>query len=339
MAQLCTVIATSHSPFLFIDGSEWSRIRTLRDLPGRYDPAAPIDTDEENLAKHARCMAALDELQRQLTAARPDVVIVFGDDQDEQFSVANTPTLAVYAGESFGGYRVSKYAGVPLPNTPRVERPVDPENWGEVAGNPELAKHLLTGLVRAQFDPAFMLELPHPEVGMSHAFMRPLHCLRPALDLPVVPIFIDCFYGPQPTGRRCYDLGRAVRGLIDSWPADLRVAVIGSGGLWHTPLDANATIDERFNADILAAAVAGDAKAMADTFDEGLERCADYDAAQIESATGGTGMLVGYGSGIGETRNWVAAAAVAEGSTGVVVDSVPIWASPVGVAFAHWPQP
>ena len=42
-------------------------------------------------------------------------------------------------------------------------------------------------------------------------------------------------------------------------------------------------------------------------------------------------------SGTGETRNWVAAAAVADGSPGVVVDSVPIWASPVGVAFAYWP--
>lgn len=337
MAEICTVIAMSHSPLLFVDGHEWEPIRAKRDLPGRYADGIPVDPPEENVAKYDRCWEAIAELRRELDAARPDVLVVLGDDQDEQFTLANMPTLAVYAGESFAGYRIGKYEGVPLPDTPRVERPKSSEHWGEVPGHPELGRHLLTGLVREGFDPAFMLELPAPEVGMSHAFMRPLHCLRPALDLPTVPVFVDCFYGPQPSAQRCYELGRALRRLIESWPSDLRVAVVGSGGLWHTPLDAFATIELDFDDAVLEAVRTGDAKAMAAVFDAGLST-PDLTEAQIRTRSGGTGMALGYGSGVGEVRNWVVAAAVAEGTRGVVVDSVDIWASPVGVAFAYWPQ-
>jgi hypothetical protein len=349
LAVLCSVIAMSHSPFLFIDGEQWEWIRERRNLPGRYAPDSPVDPVDQNVAKHARCLSALGELRRQLGAARPDVLIIFGDDQDEQFSLATMPSLAVYAGEEFAGYRISRFEGVPLPGTARAERPKTTEHWTSVRGHSGLGRHLVTGLVRAGFDPAFMLTLPDQDEGMSHAVMRPLHCLRPACDLPVVPVFVNCFHGPQPTAARCYQVGRAVRELIGSWPEDLRVAVIGSGGLWHTPLDPGATIDERFDADILAAVQAGDARAMAAVFDRGLAAngtaangtaangTATSGTATSGTGAGGTGMVLGYGSGTGETRNWVAAAAVVDGIPGTVVDSVSIWASPIGVAFAYWP--
>jgi hypothetical protein len=332
VAQLCSVIATSHSPLLFVDGSQWSRIRELRDLPGRYAPGTPVDSPAENAAKYGRCMAAFAELRGQLDKARPDVLVIFGDDQDEQFTLAAMPSLAVYAGKEFAGYRISRFEGVPLPDTVRAERPRSAEHWATAPGCPSLARHLITGLISSGFDPAWMLSLPKPDEGMSHAFMRPLHCLRPEVDLPTVPVFVNCCYGPQPTARRCYQLGRAVRELIVSWPQDLRVAVIGSGGLWHTPLEPGATIDERFDADVLAAVESGDAQAMAATFDAGLS------VPQPPSSAGGTGMTLGFGGGTGETRNWVAAAAVADGVPGRVVDSVPAWASPIGLAFAYWPQ-
>ena len=53
---------------------------------------------------------------------------------------------------------------------------------------------------------------------------------------------------------------------------------------------------------------------------------------------GVTGMSGGLGSGSGETRNWIAAAAVAEGTKGTVVDYVPVYASPCGMGFAYWDQ-
>ena len=48
------------------------------------------------------------------------------------------------------------------------------------------------------------------------------------------------------------------------------------------------------------------------------------------------GIFAGIGSGTGESRNWVAAAGVADGKSGVVIDYVPVFASPCGMGFAYW---
>jgi hypothetical protein len=47
-------------------------------------------------------------------------------------------------------------------------------------------------------------------------------------------------------------------------------------------------------------------------------------------------MVLGYGSGTGEIRNWIAAAAVVDAMPGTVVDYVNINASPIGAGFAYW---
>ncbi len=75
---------------------------------------------------------------------------------------------------------------------------------------------------------------------------------------------------------------------------------------------------------------------MAEYFDS---REWPYPSATPEAAEkllGGTGMSAGLGSGVGETRNWLIASAVADGVSGSVVDYVPVYASPCGMAFAHW---
>ena len=51
---------------------------------------------------------------------------------------------------------------------------------------------------------------------------------------------------------------------------------------------------------------------------------------------GGTGMYNGLGSGTGETRNWIAAAAVVAGVPGTMIDYIPLYASPIGTGFAYW---
>ena len=53
-------------------------------------------------------------------------------------------------------------------------------------------------------------------------------------------------------------------------------------------------------------------------------------------ASGGTRMVSGLGGGSGETRNWIITAAICADLPGTVVDYVPVYASPVGLAFAHW---
>jgi protocatechuate 4,5-dioxygenase, beta chain len=46
-----------------------------------------------------------------------------------------------------------------------------------------------------------------------------------------VPIYTNIFAPPLPQPRRFVALGRAIREMVESWPSDLRVAIIGTGHL------------------------------------------------------------------------------------------------------------
>jgi hypothetical protein len=169
--------------------------------------------------------------------------------------------------------------------------------------------------------------------------MRPSYYLIPEYDVPTIPFFVNCYFGPQPTGRRCFELGSAVRKIIESYPEDLRVAVLGSGGLWHTPGAPNAYLDEAFEQDILAAFAAGAPRVAAEQFDAKGQLLSSSDPEEVKRASGGTGVLLGLGSGTGEIRNWLIAAAVAGESPATIVDYVPVYASPCGMGFAYWDNP
>jgi Catalytic LigB subunit of aromatic ring-opening dioxygenase len=314
MATLAGVFNMSHSPFCYMPAERWNEVRASRSL--RAD--VPVDDVETNRTKAARVAAAFATLKAELAAARPDVIVVFGDDQLECFDFRNYPAFAIYAGEKFhGGLAGGGTAAVP--------------------GHPALAAALLTGLMRRGFDPAFSLDMPKPDRGIGHAFLRPAESLTD-FTTPIVPVFLNCYYAPQPTALRCYQLGAAVREIVAEHPGDLRVAVVGSGGLWHTPRARDAYLDEAFDRAMLDAMRGGDAGGMARHFDGYV--VPPGDASQLIGAPGpgATGLLdaVGPRGGTRETCNWIAAAAVAEGRPATIVDYVPIYASPIGAAFAYW---
>jgi hypothetical protein len=182
--------------------------------------------------------------------------------------------------------------------------------------------------------------MPKPERDVGHAFLRPAESLTD-FTTPIVPVLINCYYAPQPTANRCYQLGRAVREIVEAYPDDLRVAIVGSGGLWHTPRARDSYLDEDFDRAQLQFLESGDIRGMAGHFDsyripEG-DRSQDYSAGGHES----TGMPPSPGpqGGTRETCNWIAAAAVAEGSRATIVDYVPLYAAPVGAAFAYCLEP
>src|SRR3954470_22490580 len=154
MATLSIAICTSHTPFLYAAPEEWGEARRARDRPGAFTVGLPLDSDADNAAKHARCMAAFAVLRAKLEAARPDVLLVFGDDQLEQFDFGNFPAFCAFVGEEFSGYKISPYLG--LPNGQRREpRPKTAEHWATVPGHPPLAKRLMTGLMARGFDLSF----------------------------------------------------------------------------------------------------------------------------------------------------------------------------------------
>ena len=53
---------------------------------------------------------------------------------------------------------------------------------------------------------------------------------RPA---PVLPIAVNVLLHPLPTARRLFKLGQALRRAVESFPGDMRVVILGTGGLSH----------------------------------------------------------------------------------------------------------
>ena len=50
--------------------------------------------------KEAACQQALDRIAAAIDEAKPDVVLIFTDDQSELFSRANIPAVSVYYGDT-----------------------------------------------------------------------------------------------------------------------------------------------------------------------------------------------------------------------------------------------
>lgn len=328
MAQVVGIFNTAHSPFCYRPPEKWNDVRMSRSL--RED--VPWDDLDANREKAARVQQGFAILRQALAEVRPDVVMVFGDDQNECFDFANFPSFAVYVGPEFEGFT----SGWEDPDPAKEEQP----RRVKLKGHPELGVGLLTGLMERGFDPAFCMDMPKPERGVGHAIMRPAESII-GYDTPVLPVLLNCYYAPQPTAARCYQFGRAVREVIDAFPSYLRVAVVGSGGLWHTPGAKDAYLDEDFDREMLRLLQAGDIRGMAEHFDR--YEIPAGDASQDISTRGrsATGMP-GFGGpqgGTRETCNWIAAAAVADGRGHTIVDYVPVYASPIGAGFSYCIEP
>jgi hypothetical protein len=322
MAKLAGVYYMSHANWAYSSGDDWNATRAER----KHRADVPFDDDSTNKAKVARMREARHALRAEVQRAAPDVLIVFGDDQQEAFDFNNFPALSVFVGPGFEGRRIDDGEGGEQPS--RATNP----------GHPDTAVAMLTGLMRKGFDPAFSMELPKPDRGMCHAVMRSAQTLG-NFEIPIVPILVNHYFAPQPSAMRSYQLGRAVGELIAELPNDLLIGVCGSGGMWHTPGAPGAWLNEEFDHTLLDLLKAGNARGMAEHFDsyevpEDDPSQLNYLTQRSRNVTG----LPGFGGPQGGTRescSWIAAAAVVEGRPSEVIDYVPVYASPLGVGFAH----
>jgi hypothetical protein len=305
----------------------WNDVRGKRAL--RED--VPMEDMAEAKVKEARIKAAFDVLRAKVAEAKPDVLVIFGDDQLECFDFNNYPTFSVYVGDEFHG----SLSASDLQYNADGSRPKAPLH--NMKGHSGLATGILTGLLKRDFDPGWAMDMPKPDKGIGHAFMRPAETFTD-LSIPVVPILVNCYFAPQVTAKRSYALGKAVRAAIEEYPEDLRVAIIGSGGMWHTPGAKDAWLDEDFDRELLTFMEAGDARGMAEHFD--AYQVPEDDASQplFGRARTATGLPASSGpqGGTRETCNWIATAGVMDGTRATVVDYVPVYASPCGEAFAYW---
>jgi protocatechuate 4,5-dioxygenase beta chain len=74
------------------------------------------------------------------------------------------------------------------------------------------------------------------DMPVDHGLLTPLPLLwshDPAWNVQVIPLAVNVLLHPLPTGLRCFKLGQAIRRAVESYPEDIRVAVVGTGGLSH----------------------------------------------------------------------------------------------------------
>src|SRR5207248_11507396 len=236
---------TSHAPMLNAPPEDWprpyerdSKRTNLLDTEGRlttyekqlkHAPPGITDqiTPERMRARHQAVEGAMVRLGGFLQEAKLDALIVVGDDQEELYHHDNMPGILVYYGDTI--------RNVPL-------APVAEPNWGWRASarwheekvprdypcDSGLARHLIDQLIDREFDVAASNATPDGE-GEGHA-VGFVHRRIMQEVVPIVPICVNTYYPPnQPTPRRCYRLGQAIRAAVDAYPGDARVGIIASG--------------------------------------------------------------------------------------------------------------
>jgi hypothetical protein len=320
MAQIVLGVGTSHGPQITMPPETWQLLYDKDTTDSRIDYKAllvkaqaegrdltPELTPEKWRERYEACHVALGSLRRKLTAAAPDVMVVVGDDQHEQFLDDNMPMFSVFYGPTLSMHRRERQSTSGWQQAEALAHPAIPP---EVAAEPALAGHLIDALREADFDVACSNKL-NEKVGLGHAFTFVYRYLDPEARIPMVPVAVNTFFPPnQPTPRRCYALGRALRSAIEGWQSDSRVAVIASGGLSHTILE------EDLDRAVLDALAEKDVDALCSLPADRLTR------------------------GTSEIRNWVTLAGVMEPESMTLIDYVPCYRTPAStgcaMAFAYW---
>lgn len=324
MAQIVLGMALSHGPMLSTTPEQWAlrvpadrvarhpfRGRTLgfnELIELRRDDRFDLQSTLEVMrARHASCQTGLDRLADVFAEVRPDVAVIFGNDQMEIFRESLIPAFSVMHGEQIVNSEMSESRRAKLP--PGIAEAATghiPPGGASYPGAPELACHIIKSLMVDSFDVATMKSFPTDETPHAFGFIY----RRVMRDKPVrsVPLLQNTFFPPnQPSARRCYDFGRSVAKAIRSWKSDARVAVFASGGLSHF------VIDEQLDL----------------TFLEALRK---RSAAEI------TGMREDLlQSGSSEIKNWIAlGGAMSETDRDFrLVDYVPCYRSEAGTGTAN----
>lgn len=146
----------------------------------------------------------------------PDVAIVVYNDHGADFMFDKYPTFAIGAAERYG-IADEGFGTRPLP---------------EVRGNADFSFHLCESLIADEFDLTVCQEM-----AVEHGFLVPMNlCFEHAPDgwpVAAVPLQVNVIQHPLPTGRRCFKLGQAIRRAVSSYKEDLKVIVLGTGGMSH----------------------------------------------------------------------------------------------------------
>jgi hypothetical protein len=240
---------------------------TLRDpaIPAELkDPAnwAPLmreewgnDQGRAKAAEHRQALlGGLARIREALDEFKPDFVVIWGDDQYENFTEDIIPPFCILAYDNIQAMPW-KLKAPGMPGGANV--------WGEseesvlnIRGHREGGKLLASGLITEGFDVCYSYRPLHLQ-GVGHAFLNSIAYLdyhRKGFAHPLVCFSINCYgrrvisfrggaakFGqtpppeqldpPSPSPARCFDMGAAVARVLQKSP--YRVALIASSSWSH----------------------------------------------------------------------------------------------------------
>jgi protocatechuate 4,5-dioxygenase beta chain len=193
MAKIIGGIGTSHVP----------TIAMAHDQGKQNDPAwQPLFKGYEPVAKW-------------LAEKKPDVLFFCFNDHATTFFFDHYPTFALGVSDA---YAIAD-EGVGARKIPALK------------GHAGLARHIARSLIEDEFDLSIFQDL-----ALDHGLHSPLTMMWPSKpDWParIVPLVVNVLQHPLPKPSRCFNLGKAIRRAIETYPEDLKVAMVGTGGLSH----------------------------------------------------------------------------------------------------------
>ncbi|WP_020653031.1 gallate dioxygenase [Massilia niastensis] len=193
MANIIGAIASSHTPTI----------------------GFALDTGKQNDPAWAPIFKAYEPVQQWLAEKKPDVLLVVYNDHVTSFFFDHYSAFALGIGDQ---YRVADEGG--------GARDLPP-----VAGHAGLARHIGQSLMADEFDMSFFQDKP-----LDHGCFSPLSILWPhegGWPGSIVPLQCGVLQFPVPSARRCFKLGQGLRRAIESYPEDLNVVLVATGGLSH----------------------------------------------------------------------------------------------------------
>jgi protocatechuate 4,5-dioxygenase beta chain len=193
MAKIVAGVGTSHVPAI----------------------GAAVDNGKTETEVWKSIFAGYETARTWLAEQRPDVAIIIYNDHGAAFSLDLVPTFAVGVANTY----------------PAADEGYGPRKIPTIHGDPDLSWHLVDGLVGQDFDITVCQKLE-----VDHGLTVPMSVLWGAPQewpVKVIPIALNVVQQPTPSAARCFALGQAIRRAVESYGPDVRVAVVGTGGMSH----------------------------------------------------------------------------------------------------------
>jgi hypothetical protein len=226
MGTIVAGLASTHA-LTFMAPSEWDefRERIAKAYERRYgEPPVPLpevssaveaETLSANEERYQHILDGISDLKARLARLRPDVIIIVGDDQNENFPEGSVlPQIAIFTGADYtlGGR---------------------PENGlRRVSSHPRLAQAMVKQAVEDGFDVAFVPGFADGKLT-SHAHYQIIQHVIGETEAAIVPVFVNALHQPAPSPARCLALGESLAEAVRQWPEATRVVLVASGGLSH----------------------------------------------------------------------------------------------------------